>query len=268
MAQTRPVEDDAAQAAAAAVPGSGSRLAAPLPEPRAHLARVQPPRAAEAQDRRATRCSSGSSSSPSPASNLDEFFMKRIGGLKQQVAAGVQRAHRRRPHAAQQIAECYAVIRDLERAQRELLRRAARASCAEHDIRIAAVRRPRRRRSRQALRDHYCDNIFPLVTPQAMDPAHPFPFISNLSLNLLVTLRYPKDTEPLLARVKVPVGAGIPRFLRVGDGAPLRAARGRDGAQPRPALPGHGDRRAASCSASPATPTPSATRRRPTTCWR
>ena len=38
-----------------------------------------------------------------------------------------------------------------------------------------------------------CENIFPLVTPQATDPAHPFPFISNLSLNLLVTLRYPKD---------------------------------------------------------------------------
>ena len=48
-----------------------------------------------------------------------------------------------------------------------------------------------------------------------MDPAHPFPFISNLSLNLLVTLRAPDDVEPSLARVKVPVGLGIPRFLRV-----------------------------------------------------
>ena len=53
------------------------------------------------------------------------------------------------------------------------------------------------------------------MTPQAMDPAHPFPFISNLSLNLLVTLRAPDDTELSLARVKVPVGLGIPRFLRV-----------------------------------------------------
>jgi polyphosphate kinase len=50
-----------------------------------------------------------------------------------------------------------------------------------------------------------------------MDPAHPFPFISNLSLNLLVTLRYPKVKEVSLARVKVPVGAGIPRFLKVGN---------------------------------------------------
>ena len=50
-----------------------------------------------------------------------------------------------------------------------------------------------------------------------MDPAHPFPFISNLSLNLLVTVRYPNDDASGLARIKVPVGSGIPRFLRVGD---------------------------------------------------
>ena len=79
-------------------------------------------------------------------------------------------------------------------------------------------------RSRQALREHYLDNIFPLVTPLAMDPAHPFPFISNLSLNLLVTLHHPDDQQPLLARVKVPIGAGVPRFLRVGERNRVRAA--------------------------------------------
>lgn len=50
-----------------------------------------------------------------------------------------------------------------------------------------------------------------------MDPAHPFPFISNLSLNLLVTVRYANDESSGLARIKVPVGSGIPRFLKVGD---------------------------------------------------
>jgi len=49
-----------------------------------------------------------------------------------------------------------------------------------------------------------------------MDPAHPFPFVSNLSLNLLVSLRYENDAESLLARVKVPVGGGTPRYVRVG----------------------------------------------------
>ena len=68
------------------------------------------------------------------------------------------------------------------------------------------------------LRGIYMRTVFPLVTPQAMDPAHPFPFISNLSLNLLVTVRYPQDDQVALARVKVPVGAGIPRLLTLASG--------------------------------------------------
>jgi polyphosphate kinase len=70
---------------------------------------------------------------------------------------------------------------------------------------------------RSQMREFYLLNIFPLVTPQTMDPAHPFPFISNLSLNLLVTVRYANDDASGLARIKVPVGSGIPRFLKVGD---------------------------------------------------
>jgi polyphosphate kinase len=70
---------------------------------------------------------------------------------------------------------------------------------------------------RKQMREYYLSNIFPLVTPQTMDPAHPFPFISNLSLNLLVTVRYPNDEASGLARIKAPVGSGIPRFLKVGD---------------------------------------------------
>jgi polyphosphate kinase len=66
------------------------------------------------------------------------------------------------------------------------------------------------------LKKHYLTNIFPLVTPLAIDPAHPFPFISNLSLNLLITLPQ-TDDQAGLARVKVPVGAGVPRFLRIGE---------------------------------------------------
>jgi polyphosphate kinase len=73
-------------------------------------------------------------------------------------------------------------------------------------------------RQKESVRAHYIANVFPLVTPQAMDPAHPFPFVSNLSLNLLVTLHHPRDAEPLMARVKVPLGSGVPRFVRV-DGS-------------------------------------------------
>jgi polyphosphate kinase len=148
-------------------------------------------------------------------STLDEFFMKRIGGLKQQVGAGMHdlSLDGRTPH--EQIAQCYALIRDLECHMQEVLVD-LQGSLAQHDIGIVPFK-SLRREEQLALREDYFENMFPLVTPQAMDPAHPFPFISNLSLNLLVTLHYPKDGMPLLARVKVPVGSGIPRFLQVGE---------------------------------------------------
>jgi polyphosphate kinase len=149
------------------------------------------------------------------SSNLDEFFMKRIGGLKRQVEVGMRERTVDGRTPQEQIDACYPVIRELEQRKWKLL--------------LGLVKRLRRQGvvlaryeqleedDRKALREHYFRNVFPLVTPQAMDPAHPFPFVSNLSLNLLVSLHHPKDQSPLLARVKVPVGGGIPRFLRVGD---------------------------------------------------
>lgn len=148
------------------------------------------------------------------SSNLDEFFMKRIGGLKQQVGAGIQNLTVDGRTPRQQINDCYAVVRELGERKRQvfgelltLLRSAGIRILGYGEISA---------RERKELRDYYIRNIFPLVTPQSIDPAHPFPFISNLSLNLLVTLRYPRERETSLARVKVPVGTGIPRFLRVG----------------------------------------------------
>jgi polyphosphate kinase len=149
------------------------------------------------------------------ASNLDEFFMKRIGGLKQQVVAGMQELTVDGRTPQQQIAECYVVVRELEHRQRELGPRIL-GQLENRGIRV----RPYASLSadeRKWIREYYYKNIFPLVTPQAMDPAHPFPFVSNLSLNLLVTARYQNDSDALLARVKVPIGFGIPRFLRVGN---------------------------------------------------
>src|SRR5262252_8900309 len=138
------------------------------------------------------------------ASNLDEFFMKRIGGLKQQVVAGLQELTVDGRTPQQQIDECLAEIRDFEPRQRALLPTLLE-ELRKNDVRVLSFEQLTGE-ERAAIRDYYFRNIFPLVTPQALDPAHPFPFISNLSLNLLVTLHYPQDTEPLLARVKVPVG--------------------------------------------------------------
>ncbi|MEM9491243.1 MAG: polyphosphate kinase 1, partial [Myxococcota bacterium] len=148
-------------------------------------------------------------------SNLDEFFMKRIGGLKQQVGAGMSELTVDRRTPRQQLADCYLIVRQFEerihRLHLELL-----AELEHHGI-ILAKYGQLSSDEKADLREYYINNIFPLVTPQVIDPAHPFPFVSNLSLNLTVTLHYPKNHDSMLARVKVPVGRGIPRLLRVGE---------------------------------------------------
>ncbi|MFA9472853.1 MAG: polyphosphate kinase, partial [Deltaproteobacteria bacterium] len=149
------------------------------------------------------------------SSILDEFFMKRIGGLKQQVAAGVHKLTVDGRSPMQQIKESHQLIRPLNVEQQVLwvkLRKKLK------DVGVQLVNYASLpEKDQQWLHDDYLDNIFPLVTPQAMDPAHPFPFVSNLSLNLLVSLHYPNDLAPLMARVKVPLGAGVPRFIQVRD---------------------------------------------------
>jgi polyphosphate kinase len=149
------------------------------------------------------------------SSNLNEFFMKRIGGLKQQIGTRVRELSVDGRSPEQQLSECLAVVRDIVDQQRvlasqlhELLK--AQGICLRSYKRLTEAQR-------KEMREYYLRNIFPLVTPQTMDPAHPFPFISNLSLNLLVTVRYANDDASGLARIKVPLGSGIERFLKVGD---------------------------------------------------
>ncbi len=148
------------------------------------------------------------------SSNIDEFFQKRIGGLKQQVGAQVHTVtpDGRTPH--QQIADTIELITRLEAKKIQILEKTLA------DLKTAGVWlapfKDLEAGERAWIREYYLKNIFPLVTPQAMDPAHPFPFVSNLSLNLLVSLRYTNDSESLLARVKVPIGPGMSRFVRLG----------------------------------------------------
>ena len=149
------------------------------------------------------------------SSILDEFFMKRIGGLKQQVAAGVHKLTVDGRSPMQQVEESHQLIRPLNVEQQRLWVK-LRKMLGDAGVQLASCE-SLPEDDRKWLRDHYLDNIFPLITPQAMDPAHPFPFVSNLSLNLLVSLHYPDDPAPLMARVKVPLGAGVPRFIRVRD---------------------------------------------------
>jgi polyphosphate kinase len=147
-------------------------------------------------------------------SNLDEFHMKRIGGLKQQIGAdvGARTIDGRTPR--QQIEECRAAIARMLTAADAVRVKLLRA-LNQRGIRIVAYR-TLRQADQNWMRQLYVDNIFPLITPQSIDPAHPFPFVSNLSLNLLVSVR---DAEggALLSRIKLPVGQGVPRLVGLRD---------------------------------------------------
>ncbi len=150
------------------------------------------------------------------ASNLDEFFMKRIGGLKQQRGAGVSKLTVDGRTPEQQIAEANAVVRDLE-ARAIAVLGGILGKLAQHEIHIVDYA-SLSAGERSYLRDHFFANIFPLMTPQAIDPAHPFPFVSNLSLNVLVAVRLPGEDRVSLTRIKVPAGGDVPRFLKLPDG--------------------------------------------------
>ena len=147
------------------------------------------------------------------SSNLDEFFMKRIGGLKQLVGAGLREPSLDGLTPLQQIDQCHSIIRGIEDNKHTCLQQ-IRKLLKEQGIIISEVK-DLTARERSNLRDHFATNIYPLLTPQSIDPAHPFPFISNLSLNLLVTLNWSDGINRQLARVKVPVGAGTSRFIPV-----------------------------------------------------
>ena len=148
------------------------------------------------------------------SSNIDEFFQKRIGGLKQQVGAQVHSTTPDGRSPQQQIIDCLELITALEKKKVAVLEKTF-AELKAIGVWLAPFKELDAQQQ-SWVREYYVRNIFPLVTPQAMDPAHPFPFVSNLSLNLLVSLRYENDSESLLARVKVPIGGGTPRYVRVG----------------------------------------------------
>lgn len=148
-------------------------------------------------------------------SNLDEFFMKRIGGLKQQVGAGMTTLTVDGRTPQQQIDECHDQINEAL-ADRVLISRELLQNLASNGIRVESFA-TLDVDARKLLREYYQTQILPLVTPLAIDEAHPFPFISNLSINLLLQVHDPSEDDPHLVRIKAPTSANTPRFVRVGD---------------------------------------------------
>ncbi len=148
-------------------------------------------------------------------SNLDEFFMKRIGGLKQQVGAGVKKLSVDGMLPEEQIEACSVSVRKILQ-QRQGLEEELIQLLDKEGIIFTRFNKLTQVQKNE-INEYFYSEIYPLLTPQGIDPAHPFPFISNLSLNLLVATSESRNSHIFLNRIKVPTGIGVPRFIKIGN---------------------------------------------------
>jgi polyphosphate kinase len=150
------------------------------------------------------------------ATNLDEFFQVRVAGLRRQVEAGVTQrtADGRTPQ--EQLEAIAGRLRPMLESASDCLHEQLLPLLARHQVTVVSINDlgPGRR---QELDHFFEEQLFPVLTPLAVDPGHPFPYISNLSLSLAVTVRDRKSGERHFARVKVPTGV-LPRFVPISDG--------------------------------------------------
>jgi polyphosphate kinase len=135
--------------------------------------------------------------------NLDEFFMVRVATIKQQIAAGVVKTTPDGRTPAQQLEAIGKRLRPLLHSQYQNFERELRPLLAEKGIHILNYFELNQEQ-RKYLQYYFEEQIFPVLTPLAVDPGHPFPYISNLSLSLAVVMKHPETGDELFARVKVP----------------------------------------------------------------
>ncbi|RBY82063.1 RNA degradosome polyphosphate kinase [Geodermatophilus sp. TF02-6] len=152
------------------------------------------------------------------ASNLDEFFMVRIAGLKRRQSTGLTVRSPDGLTIREQLARVSERTRDLAHRHADVFTKDITPRLEEAGIRIVHWDEVGDGEAAR-LRDYFRDQVFPVLTPLAVDPAHPFPYISGLSLNLAVQVRDPDTGAPRFARLKVP--NNVPRFVPVGAGGPL-----------------------------------------------
>jgi len=153
------------------------------------------------------------------SSNLDEFFMVRVAGVHDQVDAGIEATSADGIPPSELLDRIGDRVRELGARLEGCWERVLRPALEEHGIRVAAPD-ALREEERAAVDDRFRREVFPALTPLAVGPAQPFPYISNLSLSLGVLVRDPATDQTRFARVKVPK-EGLPRFIPVADGRTL-----------------------------------------------
>lgn len=147
------------------------------------------------------------------ASNLDEFFMVRVAGLKRRIATGIA-VRAASGYTPREVLEAiWSRAYELQRRQADIFRSEIRPLLEATDISV--LRWEELTPAEKTEMDRFFDDkVFPILTPLAVDPSHPFPYISGLSLNLAVVVRNPTTGNQLFARVKVP--PLLQRFVQVG----------------------------------------------------
>jgi len=148
-------------------------------------------------------------------SNLDEFFMKRVGGLKRQVQANVGALSVDGLTPAQQLSEIRAACVPMLAEQARTFTRVIRPALAANNVHFLGWK-DLSDAEQEIAQNYYRQSVFPILTPMAVDPGHPFPFLSNLSLSLGVKLYHPRLDDQLFARVKVP--DMLPLWIRLPSG--------------------------------------------------
>lgn len=144
-------------------------------------------------------------------SNLDEFMMVRVAGLAGQLRREIEEVSIDGLTPAQQLSAVRDAVRELEAAQQEVWRE-LRALLAAEGITLADGHKLAGPQARW-LRDYFVEHILPVITPQAIDPAHPFPFVANQGMGILFPLVRSEDGSAVMEMVLIP--QALPRFIRL-----------------------------------------------------
>ena len=147
------------------------------------------------------------------STNLDEFYMVRVAGLRRQIAAGMHSPTPDGMTSQQQLDAIHARVADLTGKARAQLHDELLPALAKHDVKLIEME-SLSGDEWKTVDDFFEAQVFPVLTPLAVDPSHPFPYISNLSLSLAVQLRDPDTGAEEFARVKVP--RSLPRWVSTG----------------------------------------------------
>jgi polyphosphate kinase len=154
------------------------------------------------------------------SNNLDEFFQVRVAALKDQIAAGIEDPTPDGRTPAQQLGEIGDRVREFVFCQETIFLDQLVPALAEAGVRIVGWS-DLEPQQRAAMSTFFDERIFPVLTPLAVDPGHPFPYISDLALSLAATVADPETAERRFVRLKVP--NVFPRLVPVGDGRFLPA---------------------------------------------